>query len=219
VPIDACQHQLDNLLGPVELLNGESLIQFEQLLSEVIELVKPRDIFEEIWIREVALDTWEAHRLRRHKNAFWNKAAVDERYNLGSERIELNPSEYEELREEDGSSPRADPEAQTRAEAQIKEHNESDDDDLEAIPVETVQPRASDYAKGWVRNIGIIEKFDERISAIEFIRISTLREIERRREAQARLTRIPNKSRRYKKEAQPNETEVTSNDELAQDSR
>jgi hypothetical protein len=55
------------LFGPPPLLEGEDTATYDDLLIRISGAVKPTDIFEEIWIRDIVDLVWEAFRLRRLK--------------------------------------------------------------------------------------------------------------------------------------------------------
>jgi hypothetical protein len=55
--------------GPPPLIDGEDAAAYDELLSRVLEAVKPADIIEDIWVREFVDLAWEALRLRRLKAA------------------------------------------------------------------------------------------------------------------------------------------------------
>jgi hypothetical protein len=55
------------LFGPPPLLEGEDTAAYDELLVRISGAVKPTDIFEEIWIRDIVDLVWEAFRLRRHQ--------------------------------------------------------------------------------------------------------------------------------------------------------
>jgi len=55
------------LFGPPPLLEGEDTASYDELLVRISGAVKPADIFEEIWIRDIVDLVWEAFRLRRLK--------------------------------------------------------------------------------------------------------------------------------------------------------
>lgn len=56
--------------GPIPLLAGESAAAYDDLLARVSGNLKPSDIFEEIWVREIADLIWESLRWRRHLAGF-----------------------------------------------------------------------------------------------------------------------------------------------------
>jgi hypothetical protein len=55
------------LFGPPPLLEGEDTAAYDDLLVRISGAVKPADIFEEIWVRDIVDLVWEAFRLRRLK--------------------------------------------------------------------------------------------------------------------------------------------------------
>jgi hypothetical protein len=63
------------LFGPPPLLEGEDTAAYDDLLIRISGAVKPTDIFEEIWIRDIVDLVWEAFRLRRLKANLMTAAA------------------------------------------------------------------------------------------------------------------------------------------------
>jgi hypothetical protein len=55
------------LLGPAPLFEGEDTAAYDELLARISGAVKPADIFEEIWVRDIVDLVWETLRLRRLK--------------------------------------------------------------------------------------------------------------------------------------------------------
>jgi hypothetical protein len=53
--------------GPPPLIEGEDTAAYDELLTRVSTAVRPRDILEDIWVRDVVDFVWEAFRLRRLK--------------------------------------------------------------------------------------------------------------------------------------------------------
>jgi hypothetical protein len=53
--------------GPAPLIEGEDAGAYDELLVRISSAVRPADIFEEIWVRDVVDLVWEALRLRRLK--------------------------------------------------------------------------------------------------------------------------------------------------------
>jgi hypothetical protein len=47
---------------------GEDRADYEALLAEVIDAVRPKDVIERIWVRDVVCHVFESQRLRRLKN-------------------------------------------------------------------------------------------------------------------------------------------------------
>ena len=52
------------LFGPPPLLEGEDTAAYDELLARISGAVKPADIFEEIWVRDIVDLVWEVLRLR-----------------------------------------------------------------------------------------------------------------------------------------------------------
>src|SRR6202030_1130933 len=53
--------------GPAPLIEGEDAGAYDELLLRISAAVRPHDIFEEIWVRDIVDLVWEAFRLRRFK--------------------------------------------------------------------------------------------------------------------------------------------------------
>src|ERR1700704_3374844 len=53
--------------GPAPLIEGEDAGAYDELLLRISAAVRPHDIFEEIWVRDIVDLVWEAFRLRRLK--------------------------------------------------------------------------------------------------------------------------------------------------------
>jgi hypothetical protein len=53
--------------GPAPLVEGEDAGAYDELLVRISSAVRPADIFEEIWVRDIVDLVWEALRLRRLK--------------------------------------------------------------------------------------------------------------------------------------------------------
>ena len=56
------------LLGPPPIIFGEDKCAYDALFARVQASVRPKDIFEEIWVRDVVDLVWWAQRLRRLKD-------------------------------------------------------------------------------------------------------------------------------------------------------
>jgi hypothetical protein len=55
------------LFGPPPLFEGEDTKAYDELLTRISTVVKPADILEDIWVRDLVDLTWDAIRLRRLK--------------------------------------------------------------------------------------------------------------------------------------------------------
>jgi hypothetical protein len=53
--------------GPAPLVEGEDAAAYDEFLVRISSAVRPADIFEEIWVRDIVDLVWEALRLRRFK--------------------------------------------------------------------------------------------------------------------------------------------------------
>jgi hypothetical protein len=73
--------QEPSLFGLPPLLEGEDPADYHALLGRVSAAVKPKDVLEEIWVRDVVDITWEIQRARRLKvallNSFMPRAVED----------------------------------------------------------------------------------------------------------------------------------------------
>ena len=61
------QQQAVAFAGPAALLAGERAAGYDDLLARVTETLKPADVLEHIWVRDVVDLSWEVFRLRRIK--------------------------------------------------------------------------------------------------------------------------------------------------------
>jgi hypothetical protein len=59
---------LQALLGPPPIIYGEAKCASDALFARVQASVRPKDIFEEIWVKDVVDLVWSAQRLRRLKD-------------------------------------------------------------------------------------------------------------------------------------------------------
>ena len=56
-----------DIFGPAPLIEGEDAAAYDELLVRISAAVKPADILEDIWVREIVDLVWGAFRLRRFK--------------------------------------------------------------------------------------------------------------------------------------------------------
>jgi hypothetical protein len=54
-------------LGPAPLVEGERSAVYDELIARISGALKPADILEDIWIRDIVDLVWEGFRLRRAK--------------------------------------------------------------------------------------------------------------------------------------------------------
>lgn len=156
--------ELQSLFGPPPILDTEDEIAFYDLADQIRAAIAPRDMIEHMLARDVADLHWEALRLRRAKTSM-----VRTNRERGVELLlrRYAPAVASELRDNPGQDPRV-------LEALLKDSN-LDMDDAHA---ETLICRLDD-----------IERLDRLIVRLEVRRNNVLRELDRRREAQARRAR------------------------------
>jgi len=65
---------LGSLFAVPPLVLGESSTDYDALLSRVTQAVKPADVIEALWVKDVVYLTWEVQRLRRLKASLLMKA-------------------------------------------------------------------------------------------------------------------------------------------------
>jgi hypothetical protein len=63
------------MFGPPPLIIGEDADAYEELLARVSADVEPKDILEEIWVRDIVDLAWGLLRLRRLKAGLFNANA------------------------------------------------------------------------------------------------------------------------------------------------
>ncbi len=66
-----------DFFGPAPLIPGEDPEAYKALQTRVAAAVAPKDVLEEIWVRDVVDLVWETLRLRRLKAAFLSSAAYE----------------------------------------------------------------------------------------------------------------------------------------------
>jgi hypothetical protein len=94
-PISASRSKtLSRLFGPPPILEGEDPAVYAKFLADVSAYVKPTNIIEKFWIRDVVDLTWEIIRLRNFKTSFLNGNAFLENLDI-IERIERLIMTYE----------------------------------------------------------------------------------------------------------------------------
>ena len=68
--------------GPVGLIAGENAGSYDELLARVTAALKPADIMEEIWVRDMVDLVWETLRLRRLKASLLAASANEGLYKV-----------------------------------------------------------------------------------------------------------------------------------------
>ena len=146
--------------GPAPLFEGDDSAGYDELLARVSGAIKPTDLIEEIWIRDIVGLTWEALRLRRARAALLTAT----RY-VGLRRV-LRPlcgTKAHDLSEQWARR-------EDEAVAAVDRHLVTAGLTMDAVMAETMSVE-----------IELVEKMDRMIASAEIRRNATLREIERRR--------------------------------------
>lgn len=166
---DPSNLDLQSLLGPPPLIEGEDPAAYESLSGRIRVAVEPRDIIEEIWVRDIADNLWETLRLRRLKAKLLHASAHK------GLRALLDPLiDYHDLN--DTVEQWAQGDAKTRK--LVAEKLKSAGLDEEAI-----------YAQTFAVKLDTFEKIDRIIMQTEARRNMVLREVDRHRDVIARRLR------------------------------
>jgi hypothetical protein len=152
-----------DLLGPPPILSGEDSGAYEALHDQIRTAVTPKDVLEEIWVRDVADLVWEALRLRRLKATLFSTQAHRGLGELLKPLVDYNDRHH--LVE---SWARREASGVAKVNAILKKAKLND----EAITAETFAISAETF-----------EKIDRLITQVEVRRNAMLREIDRHRDA------------------------------------
>jgi len=151
--------------GPAPLFDGEDSAGYDDLLARVSGAIKPADIIEEIWIRDIVGLTWEALRWRRARAALLSASR-----HVGIQHL-LEPlcglGEAIDLSEQWA---RRDDEAVAAVDRTLA---------TAGLPLDAVM------AQTLAAQIDLVERIERMIVSAEMRRNATLREIERHRSALA----------------------------------
>ena len=150
------------IFGPPPLLEGEDSKAYDTLLARVSGAVKPKDIIEEIWVRDIVNLTWDTLRLRR-LTASCMKATA----RLGMRSLFDKLDLYDKKPLIEGWS-QGKPGAVEKIEKLLSDRGVT----MDAVMAETLSI-----------SLEKIERFDNAIAKAEFRRNAAQREIERRRSA------------------------------------
>jgi hypothetical protein len=162
--------ELRQILGPPPLYQGESEADYNQLYDHVRKAVLPKDVIEEIWVRDVVDLTWEANRLRRLKANLMDAASSQ-----GLAVVLENLGDYKHDAERKAS-------AYARGDSKTKTEV---DQVLETAKV----GRGIVEAQAFTSRINDFDRIDRLIMLSESRRNAALRETDRHREAMARRAR------------------------------
>ena len=161
--------ELQHIFGPPPLYEGEDKEMYCRLYAQIRSAVTPKDVIEEIWVRDLIDLTWECFRLRRLKSRFMETMSV-----LGlSEVIDslVSESRFDRIITDwENGLPRA----REEVSAVLKKASI----DREAIDAHTLLSRLDDF-----------ERFDQLTIRAERRRNDVLREIDRYRGSGTRRLR------------------------------
>jgi hypothetical protein len=150
--------------GPPMVLQGEDPAGYEALFQRVSGTLRPADIFEEIWARDVVDLVWEVFRLRRLKVALMREDAFRGLVEVLKPRQALVPQPgYHEIARQWASGDRA-------AAATVAKVFATADVTMDAV-----------HAKTFALRIDELERIDRMTMMAEGRRDSILREIDRYR--------------------------------------
>jgi hypothetical protein len=151
------------------LFEGEDSAGYDELLARVSGAIKPADIIEEIWIRDIVGLSWEVLRLRRARAAL----LASSRY-FGVQNLLRPLCDMGEVFELSDRWARREDEAVAKVDRTLA---------MAGLTMDAVM------AQTLARQIDLVEKIERMIASAEARRNATLREIERRRSALAALLR------------------------------
>jgi len=156
-------------LGPVSLIFGEDATAYTELLGRISAAVNPVDIFEEIWVRDMADLVWEGLRLRRLKASLMRAAAHQGLENILKPLV--GPTDAAMLASNWASR---DPDAIKEVEQIFASAGLT----IDTVMAETLSIRLSDF-----------ERIDRMIAMVGVRRDAVLREVERHRAVFAQTLR------------------------------
>ena len=162
--------ELDDLLGPAPLLPNESIVDYEGLKARLRAKIVPRDVIEEIWLRDILDLQWEVLRMRRLKARLLSNSSP-----AGLESLLHRRVLYSDVSKLVEAWARADKSDIKEIQQLLKSRGLSMDDvDAHSL----------------LKQLAPLEKIDRMITQAEARRNNALREIERSREAVARRARF-----------------------------
>jgi hypothetical protein len=182
------------LYGPPPLIEGEDGAVYDELLARISGAVKPSDILEEIWVRDIIDLVWDTLRLRRLKASLINAAAA-----AGLERVQRSFRHQGSAQHEPPSSLQPSPVAEVASESTSRDRAAIRRDQLLAsagLTMDEVMAQALSI------KIDDVERIDRMIMTAEARRNAALRELDRHRATLGRQLR------RLAQEAEDAEFEV-----------
>jgi len=161
--------ELTDLLGPPPLVRGEDGAVYEALFARIAVALKPRDIIEWLWARDVVDAAWEGARLRRLRASL---RTVGQRRGLKS------------LLDDAGLDPFAGPEGEVTAAEAADAYDDDAPGYREAVDralAERGYLREAVEAQHLRSDLDGLEAIDRMAAAADERRDGVLREVERRR--------------------------------------
>jgi hypothetical protein len=160
------------LLGPTPVLYGECAATFDALYESVRSALSPRDVIDEMWVREVVDIFWEAVRLRRARVKFLGASTRGGLVKL-MPLLDLSP----------GISVKSLVESWGKRESAGVNY-------VEVLLEKAGLDQESILAETLVLKLDIIERIDRLIMQAESRRNAMLREMDRRRDGAAQRLRV-----------------------------
>jgi hypothetical protein len=160
---------LDDLLGPPPLLPNESAADYEGLKARLRAKIMPRDVVEEIWLRDILDLQWEVLRMRRLKSRILSSSSPS---GLGS--LLHRRANYRDVEALVQGWSQGNKESIKQVDRLLKQLGLSHDDVDAHSLLKTLDP---------------LERIDRMIAQAEARRNNALREIEKSRETAARRMR------------------------------
>jgi hypothetical protein len=176
-------------LGPSPLIKGEDPAAYDDLVARIRAVLRPADVIEEIWARDIADLAWEVFRLRRLKASLMQACAYDGLADVldalkphwidAGANVENNGNNANKEQEDDSNLPERWATGDQAAIAKVDGVLASAGLTIDAVMAQTLSNR-----------IDIVERIERMMTAAESRRDTILREAERRRSgAASRLRR------------------------------
>jgi hypothetical protein len=162
-----------DFFGPAPLIPGEDPEAYKALQTRVAAAVAPKDVLEEIWVRDVVDLVWETLRLRRLKAAFLSSAAHE---GLAIILRPLAKSDF--MRRIGGSLSERWAQGEPEAKKTVNGHLASAGLSVDDVMAQTVALK-----------LEAIERMDRMLASAEGRRDAALRELTRHRETLAAAVR------------------------------
>jgi hypothetical protein len=170
--------ELASLLGPPPLVRGEDGAAYEALFARIAVALKPRDIIEWLWARDVVDAAWEGARLRRLRASL---RTLGQRRGLKG------------LLREAGLDPFPGPEGEVPAEEAADAYDAGEPEYLAAVDAALAERgylREAIEAQMLRGDLSRLEVIDRMAAAADQRRDGVLREVERRRTTFAARLRL-----------------------------